>query len=114
MSDRGAEPNRGHEDIGKASHANSAVRMRGSTARMAMRSEDRDNDSIESGPPPAWHRPAGALAAGGVAGLILGTALIAGIGVYGETIPTRTWVAATSRKPTWREQSDANGQDRTA
>jgi nicotinamidase-related amidase len=36
------------------------------------------------------------------------------IGVYGETILTRNWVAATSRKPTWREQSDANGQDRTA
>jgi nicotinamidase-related amidase len=36
------------------------------------------------------------------------------IGVYGETILTRNWIAATSRKPTWREPSDANGQDRTA
>ncbi len=36
------------------------------------------------------------------------------IGVYGEAILTRNWVAATSRKPTWREQSDASGQDRTA
>jgi nicotinamidase-related amidase len=36
------------------------------------------------------------------------------IGVFGETILTRNWITATSRKPTWREQSDANGQDRTA
>src|SRR5205085_7039976 len=36
------------------------------------------------------------------------------IGLYAETILTRNWVAATSRKPIWREPLDPNGQDRTA
>jgi len=36
------------------------------------------------------------------------------IGVYGEVMLTRNWIAATSRKRKWREQSDGNEQDRTA
>jgi nicotinamidase-related amidase len=36
------------------------------------------------------------------------------LGIYGEVVGTRVWVAATSRKRRWRAREDATGQDRTA
>jgi nicotinamidase-related amidase len=36
------------------------------------------------------------------------------VGLYGEVVGTRFWIAATSRKRRWRAREDATGQDRTA